>query len=512
MINGLPIRTMSEVWRNAVGKWPEKTAAVWEDAAYSYSRIDELADHLASNLAGRFGVKKGDRVAILAPNCLEFYVTYWAVMRAGAVLVPVNVRLRPEVVAFVIDNSDPACVICHRDQAQLLEESFETVTRPPRVATIGFSRPDATDFAELLTPAPEPPSQVQVTEQDLAAIVYTSGTTGRPKGALIKHGNLIYNIHNTIISHSFRHEDVHMLVVPLFHCTGLNSIITTSAYLGGTVVIAARPNVAELVSLIERRRITTFLGVPTLFYFVCAMKDLARHDTGSLRVIGYSGSPMPAATIRKLRERFPAALLHNFFGLTETVSITNVLPSPDALTRADSVGPALPDIGMKVIDEAGRDLPPEHVGELCFHRANVIDGYWRRPELLAESMMGDWFRTGDYAYIDRDGYVYLKGRKKDMIIVAGENVYATEVEAVLLQHEKVLEAAVVGIEATGARAYMGELIKAVVVPQPGGPPSEPELRRFCAERLASYQVPQIIEFRQELPRNPSGKVIKGDLK
>ena len=511
-MNGLAILTMRDVWKNAVGKWPSKAAAIWEDGGHSYREIDEQSGRLAWRLAKDFGVAKGERVAILSGNTPAFYMTYWAVMKLGAVLVPINTRLRPEVMAYVVDNAEPACLICDREQREALELFLGGVAKKPGVVTVGYERAGAATFESLVEGGGGTVSEAELGEGDLAAIVYTSGTTGKPKGAMIRHGNLLYNIRNTIIAHSFRHEDVHMLVVPLFHCTGLNSIITTSAYLGGTVVIAPRANVGELVPMIARHRVTTFLGVPTLLYFVCAMKDLGSHDTTSLRVIGYSGSPMPMATIRKLREKFPGVLLHNFFGLTETVSITNVLPSCDALRCADSVGPALPDIGMKVIDEQGEELPRGQVGELCFHRSNVIDGYWRQEGLLEESMTGEWFHSGDYAVIAEDGYVYVKGRKKDMIIVAGENVYATEVESALLGHEKVLEAAVVGVEATGARTYMGEAVSAFVVTRPGEELTANELKRFCTERLASYQVPQFIQFVKELPRNPSGKVLKNELR
>ena len=302
-----------------------------------------------------------------------------------------------------------------------------------------------------------------------------------------------------------------MLVVPLFHCTGLNSIITTSAYLGGTVVIAPFPNVKELVSLIERHRITTWLGVPTLFHFLTAMKELPNYDLKSLRLIAYSGSPMPPETIRRLRQKFPGVWLHNFFGLTETISITHVSANADADTRPDSIGKLLPDVGQKIIDDAGNEVPPGTIGELCFHRSEVIREYWKREGLLEKAMAGEWFRTGDFALVDEDGYVWLKGRKKDMIIVGGENVYALEVENVLVSHDKVLEAAVVGVKATGVRSYLGELVKAVVVRRDESL-TENDLRRFCSEKLASYQVPQIIEFREALPRTPSGKVMKAELR
>jgi acyl-CoA synthetase (AMP-forming)/AMP-acid ligase II len=241
------------------------------------------------------------------------------------------------------------------------------------------------------------------------------------------------------------------------------------------------------------------------------MKDLPNYDLKSLRLIAYSGSPMPPETIRRLRARFPGVWLHNFFGLTETVSITHVLSDCDADTRPESIGKVLPDVGQKIIDDAGKEVPAGTIGELCFHRSEVIREYWKRPDLLKQSMAGEWFRTGDFALMDEEGYVWLKGRKKDMIIVGGENVYALEVENVLVSHEKVLEAAVVGVQATGVRAYLGELVKAVVVRR-DETLTESELRRFCSEKLTSYQVPQIVEFRDALPRTPSGKVMKAELK
>jgi acyl-CoA synthetase (AMP-forming)/AMP-acid ligase II len=511
-MNGLPIRTMWDVWSNAVAKFPRKTAVIWQLRSYSYAELDRAVTNLSTRLARDLRLAKGDRLAIAAPNCIEFYLTYWAAMRLGLVLVPLNIRLRPDMIAFILNETEARVLLVHKDLAATIAGIRGKFPAVEKLVSIGYESPDAIVFDSLLhsTDSIVPPCS-SLSADDIAVIVYTSGTTGVPKGPVITHGNLIYNIKNTIIPHSFRHEDVHMLVVPLFHCTGLNSIITTSAYLAGTVVIAPYPNIKELVELVERHRITTFLGVPTLFHFVTAMKDLAAHDLSSLRLIAYSGSPMPSETIRRLRQKFPGVWLHNFFGLTETISITHVLADCDADARPESIGKVLPDVGQKIIDDAGNEVPPGTVGELCFHRSEVIREYWKRPDLLAQSMAGEWFRTGDFALVDEDGYVYLKGRKKDMIIVGGENVYALEVEMVLLSHEKVLEAAVVGVKATGVRAYLGELVKAIVVPRD---PSltEAELKRFCTGKLTNYQVPQIVEFRESLPRTPSGKVMKSDLK
>ena len=514
-MSGIRIATLRDVWDNTVERFPRKAAAIDRDQPQTYGQLDEKVRALSRHLHQELGVGRGDKVAVAMPNCLEFLIAYWAVIRLGAVVVPVNFRMTPDGMAFVIADSDASVLFVHKDVWRTLRDARDGFSEVRHIVSVEFEEEGCVPFGSLLlemksdTPDPRP----DIAPDDLAVIVYTSGTTGRPKGPMLTHDNLIYNIRNTIISHSFRHEDVHMLVVPLFHCTGLNSIITSSAYLGSTVVLAPRPETAELIPMIERHRVTTFLGVPTLFYFIVTHKRLADHDLSSLRLIAYSGSPMPTATIRALRENFPRVALHNFFGLTETISITSVLPDCDALTHPRSVGKALPDVGQKIIDDGGSDVPPGTIGELCFRKENVVQGYWKRPGLLEESMTPDgWFRTGDYALIDEDGYVFLKGRKKEMIIVGGENVYAVEVEHVLCEHPNALEAAVVGVEATGIRAYLGELVKAVVVVKPGEKLTELDVKRHCSERLETYKVPQIVEFRDQLPRTPSGKVRKRDLK
>ncbi|MDH7568425.1 MAG: AMP-binding protein, partial [Armatimonadota bacterium] len=344
-----------------------------------------------------------------------------------------------------------------------------------------------------------------------AIIMHTSGTTGLPKGAVMRHTDLFFNVRHAIFAHSFRHEDVHLLVTPMFHATALYSLLPSSAYLGSTLVISGRSEVRELVELVQNHRVTTFLGVPTMFHFMSTLSDLQRYDLSSLRLIAYAGSPMPTQTIRRLRQRLPNVALHNFFGLTETIAMTHVLPNRDADIRPDSIGKVLPEIFQRIIDEEGNEVPPGVVGELCFHRSNVVQGYWGQPGRIEESIVDGWFRTGDLAMVDEDGYTYLKGRKKEMIIVAGENVYALEVENVLYACDGVLEAAVVGVPATGARAYLGELVKAVIVRQEGAQLTETDVKRHCAARLPSYKVPHIVEFRDRLPRNTLGKVVKREL-
>jgi len=512
-MNGIPLRTLQDVWRNVVHKSPNKTAVVCENERLTYGEADAAIQRVAAALRAEYGVGRGDRVAVAMPNCLEFYVLYWATVLSGGAIVPVNTRLRADEMRFVVENAAAKVLAVHAHVRGAVDEALAGRDETPEaLVAVGAPVEGRIPYERLAGYVGAAPPAPEVGEDDIAVVAYTSGTTGQPKGAIMNHGNILYNVLNCLVAHSFRHEDVHLLVVPMFHCTPLYSLLPSSAYLGSTIVIAPRPNqMSEIAQLVATHRVTTFIGVPTMFHFLVTMKGFGEHDFSSLKMVAYAGAVMPRQTIERLRERFPWVEMRNFFGLTETTSVTHVLPSGDALTRSDSVGKALPSVGVMIADDSGRPLPPGEIGELCFRRENVVSGYWNRPGLLDQAVRDGWFHTGDLALVDGQGYLYLKGRSKDMIIVGGENVYANEVEAVLMTHGKVLEAAVVGIEATGARAYLGELVKAVIVPEEGSELTPAEVKRHCAQHLASYKVPQVIEFRDALPRNPSGKVLKREL-
>lgn len=507
---GLP--HLAAFWDNTVAKLPRSVALVFEGQALTYAEADEQVARLTGWLAEQGGVTRGDRVILALPNCPEFILTYWAILRLGAVVAPVNTRLRADELRYVLKNCDAKVVVVHAQTVEAVAGALAAESLTPHLLLVGDSalQGNTTGFAEAAG-YDAPRGAADIATDDLAIILHTSGTTGVPKGAMMRHSDLLFNVMNAILAHSFRHEDLHLLAIPCFAPTCSYSLLATCAYLGSGVVIAPRPQTAELLDLIERHRCTTFIGVPTMFHMMTLDARLQAADLSSLRLIAYSGAPMPARTIRLLRERFPAVWLHNFFGLTETISITHVLPSVDAATRADSIGKLLPEVYAKVVDDEGREMPAGETGELCLRRDNIIPGYWNRPGLLDESIKGEWFHTGDYAKVDADGYFYVQGRKKEMIIVAGQNVYALEVEKIILQHDCVREVAVLGVPATGVRAALGELVKAVVVCQPDAQLRDLDIKRHCAALLPSYKVPQIVEFRDELPKNATGKVLKREL-
>jgi fatty-acyl-CoA synthase len=515
------IRSTRDMWENNLPRFPNKPAVIDGEVCLSFAEADAQIERLRAALADRLGIRQDENVALLLPNSHEYFLLYWALVKLGAVVVPVNTRLGPEENRHIIASTEVRVFIVHKSFWRVARQALADCPDVEAVVTVGFAPEDAPEgkqvvpYEDLAAAEPRSYEPPEIAPEDRAIIMHTSGTTGLPKGAEMRHTDLLFNVKNAIIAQSWRHEDVHLLVLPMFHATALYSMLPSSAYLGSTIVIARRPHVPSLVKLIEQHGCTTFFGVPTLFHLLCNQRGLEEHDLSSLRLIAYAGSMMPTATIRRLRERFPDVALHNFFGLTETIAMTHVLPSQDALSHAESIGKPLPDIHQLIVDEDLQPVPPGTVGQLCFHRSNIVPGYWKRPGMLEESCFehdGEtWFNTGDLAMVDTDGYVYLKGRKKEMIIVGGENVYALEVENAILTHDDVTEAAVIGVEATGASAYLGELLKAFVVAREDSGLSERDVKRHCAGRLASYKVPHHVEFRDALPRNPTGKVIKSEL-
>ncbi len=494
------IRSLVDVWNECVRRFPRRVGVRAAGSVWSYAELGARAGSLAGALVERFGVKKGDRVGIYMENSPEFFLAYWAAHLAGGIACAVSPRLGEREAAYVLRTTAPR-VVFHDDGAP-----------PPVEKDVVAHFLSREELASLADEGLPPPAAPDTAGGDLAVLAHTSGTTGEPKIAEVTHENLLFNLRTAIFAHSLRHEDAILLGVPMFHCTPLYSLMPAAAYLGSTLVITAETSAVKLARVAAREDASVWFGVPTTFHQLAAAPGLEEGALDGLRLLAYAGSPMRPDTIRRLKARWPRLALHNFFGLTETISMTHVLPACDALERADSVGKTLPEVYLRIVGEDGSEAPRGEVGELCFYRSNVIGAYWAKPELLEQSFDGDWFRTGDLASEDADGYLYMRGRSKDMIIVSGENVYAAEVEAVLARCPGVSDVAAVGVPAEGVRASLGELVKAVVVRAPDVQLAELDVKRFASKELASYKVPHIVEFRDELPRNPSGKVLKEKLR
>jgi acyl-CoA synthetase (AMP-forming)/AMP-acid ligase II/lysophospholipase L1-like esterase len=505
------LRTTRDFWDEAVALAPAQLAAVCGERRLSYAEADRRAGELAVGLQRASG-KTRPMVAVCLPNGLEYFLLYWALVKIGAVIVPINPWLKEDSLDAILNTVEPDLLIV---QGRGDKEVLACVSKRPPLPLFSVEKhAEFADFASLFMPG-EAPLREELAEDAPSIIMHTSGTTAAPKGAVMRHNDLIYNVMTTINAQGFQRGDVHLLVNPMFHCTALYSSLPAAAHQHCPVIITAETQPDALLSLIQRERITTFLTVPAILQRVVAQPNIAAYELSCLRVIGYAGSFMPVKTVRRLQELFPEVALHNFFGLTETISATHVLHGDASLERPDSIGRTLPFVTARIVNDEGQECAPDEVGELLFARENVISGYWRQPGRLEEALVEldgrCWFRTGDLASKDADGYTFIKGRKKDMIIVGGENVFAAEVEAALMLLDKVKEAAVKGVPATGVRESLGELIKAYVVAEAGSDLSETDLRRHCHKVLPSYKIPHLITFMEALPRNPAGKVQKNEL-
>ena len=482
---------------------PEAEALVVGDERVGYGRFAAAVERVAGSLAAECGVRRGDRVGLLLGNGLELAYGFYACQRLGAVAVPLNTRLQGRELEAMLRQAGAGVLVGDpRFLARL--DGADLPGLGHRFAT-GEGWDGCRPWAELAEGDRPAAPEVEVREDDPACILYTSGTTGAPKGAVLTHFSLTHTLVHYERAMGLGADERSLAAVPLFHVTGLAAQLALMVYLGGCTVILPEFSVDRFLDLMEREGCTHTIAVPTI-YVLCLMSP--RIDGVRLprwRVAAYGGAPMPEATVAALAERFPGLQLHNVYGATETSGPTTVSPAGGALGRPGSVGLPLMCAEVRVVDEEGRDVAGGEAGELWIKGPMVVPGYWDNPEADRSSFAdGGYWRSGDVARLDADGYVHILDRKKDMISRGGFKVYCAEVEGVLYQHPDVLEAAVVGVP----DPVLGERVKAVVVPRAGRTVDPADVRAFCAGRLGDYKVPETVEARESLPRNPGGKVLK----
>jgi acyl-CoA synthetase (AMP-forming)/AMP-acid ligase II len=496
-----------EILEHTAGRVPERIALREEGAILTYAETLARVRALAAALQAR-GVGPGDRVALLFPNCIEFCLAYFAVLSLGAVVVPLNNRLASQEFTYIINDAAPGTIIVGHNLWEAWLGFRGSLALAPRVIYAGQARQEGADFfADLAAPGPEPTARPALTADSPACIMYTSGTTGLPKGAVMTHGNVFMNARNCGAHLGYKESDTTLIVVPLFHVTGLNSQLVAFFYVGGTCSIMRAYNTAAMIELIARHRVSVTFKVPTMYTLMLVSPALAGRDLSSLRLAAYGGAPMDPATIRALQQSLGVDL-YNAYGLTETSSLTTVLPACDALRKAGSVGLAVTGVDLRVVGDDGRDLPPDTPGELWVKGPNVVGQYWNKPEATAASLAGGWLKTGDVARVDEEGFVYIADRKKDMICRGGENIYSIEVEAALLTHPQVLEAAVV----PRPHSIFQEVVHAFCVLKPGAVADEEGIIAHCKTMIADFKIPASVSFVEVLPRNPGGKVLKKALR
>lgn len=487
---------------------PTTIALIFGDASLTFAELDERINRLANALAER-GIRHGDKVAVLMYNSLELVESYFACLKLGAVVVPVNFRLAASEAAFVLENADAVAILTQEELAALSVEAAAEIPAIQLIATVGATIAGTESYEALLRSGDAVAPHVEVAESDLSFLMYTSGTTGRPKGAMLTHLNLMMNTINWAMEMEARAGDVWLSGLPLFHIGGLNGVLPF-LYLGSTSVITPSTNFDPLESLqlIEKHKVTMCYFVPTQWMQICSLPELANVDTSLLRRALWGASQAPPSTLELLTRSFPSVGIVNAFGQTEMSSNTCFLKSADAVRKMGSVGRPAVNVEARVVDEVGNDVALGEIGEIVYRGPTVMAGYYRNPDATAEAFAGGWFHSGDLVVQDEEGFIYVVDRIKDMIISGGENIYPAELERVLEQHVAVAEVAVFGL----AHPRWVESPVAAVVRVTGVEATPEELIAFAKERLASYKKPSAVFFVERLPRNASGKILKRELR
>jgi fatty-acyl-CoA synthase len=475
--------TLGDIPRRNARRFPRKPAF----GGRTWAEVDARVNRLANAL----DVAPGERVAILAHNDPRYLETYWALAKLGAIAVPLNFRLLSD---------ERAALLAHADVSGM-------IVGPEYPGTAGWTLRFGDEYEALLErSSPEPPGDGPGAD-DPFAIMYTSGTTGLPKGAVVTHGNLESNVYNQAIADKADPSDVNLTVTPLYHMGAL-FMATTYTALGCTNPILERFEPGEVLAAIERERATTCLLVPTMLNSLLHAPTFGDHDLSSLRLVFYGGGPMPLPVLRRAIETIGCSFTQGY-GLTETIEATFLVAADHALDAGDrlaSAGREAVNAEVRVVDFEGTELPPGERGEIVIRSPSVIREYWRAPEATAAAIQDGWFHTGDIGRRDEDGYLYVVDRLKDVIISGGENVYPKDVEDVLYTHPAVDEVAVIGTP----DEHWGEVVTAVVVTRETV--AAEELLEHCRERLAGYKRPRLVRFVDALPRNPSGKILKRELR
>jgi len=486
---------------------PEKAVAVFNDETISYREMAARAVGLAGGLSER-GVGRGDVVALLTYNCPEFLETVFATNYLGAIAMPINWRLAAPEVRYILDHARARAIVCDESLIDLANGATEGIgDRLVRVCVSPASGEGWTPLGDLVTTG-KPPVRTPVGADDVHRLMYTSGTTGRPKGVMITHANLAWKNLAHIIEFGFTGADLGLACGPLYHVGALDLTTTSLIAAGATTIIHRSFEASDVVDEVERSRVTTVWLAPAMVNAIMALPDIERRDLSSVRLIINGGEKMPIPLIERIQRTFPSAWFADAYGLTETVSGDTFLDRDSIVTKLGSVGRPCLYLDLDIWDRAGRSVPAGEPGEIVMRGPKVFKGYWRDPEATATAFAGGWFHTGDIGRRDKDGYLFIVDRLKDMIVSGGENIASSEVERVLYEHESVLEAAVVG----RADDRWGEVPVAFVVVRPGATATAPALVEHCRAQLARYKVPKDVTFLDALPRNPSGKVLKRELR
>ncbi len=530
------MRSLREITDAAAGRGDDVTFLVYGDRTYGFRTFVEASYGVGHALAERCGIGPGDRVAVLSQNNPEWCLAFWGTVAQGAILVGLNGWWKADEILYGLQDSGATVLVADRKRFERIADRLDEAPDLAHVFLIGADPADIAGvtgsaklhrFDELTTtPAAAPPA-AEIAEDDTAVIFYTSGTTGKPKGAMSTHRSMIANLQNTIymtvagamaspsgdsVLGSSSSPTVSLLTSPLFHVSGCHSGLVVGLMAGIKIVIPeGRFDPLTALELIQDHKVTVWATVPTMVWRVCEHPARHDYDTSTVTSVAFGGSPSADELQRKVAETFPnVRTTTNAYGLTETSSVATVIGGEDAKRKPWSVGPPVPTVEVRIVGPTGEPLGQGQTGEVCIRGPILMKGYWDKPEDTAEAIDGEgWLHTGDIGHLDEEGFLAITDRKKDMIIRGGENIYCVEIENRLVEHPAVADAAIIGVP----HAELGEEVKAVVQVDPGHSLSEDEVRDWVRAELADFKVPAYVDIRTEpLPRNASGKLLKNVLR
>lgn len=500
--------SLPDLFRESVRRYPHNRAIVFAGRMLDYASLDALSNRFAASLAAK-GIQKGDRVGLYCVNSDAFVIAYFGISKAGAVVVPVNLLLNPKEIAFILSDAEAKALCYFEAFAPAVTAMASTVPAVAFKVCIGTNKadPDDLSFQDMIATHATPPAVTIDPAEVLLAILYTSGTTGRPKGAMLTHRNLAANTYSIMRALRFEPgKDVVIVVLPMFHAFAATACMLAPLLHGCTIVPVPKFDPVQAAEIIHKECVTHFMAVPSMYNVMLRLPPEHTEKVARLKYAISGGAAMPVEIMKQFEERFGVAV-HEGDGPTECSPCTSVNPI-GGLRKPATIGLPLPLVEMCIMNEDGKELPNGEIGEICVRGPNVMKGYWKLSEDTAQAFFGEWFRTGDLGTRDADGYFSIVDRKKDMVIVNGMNVYPRMVEEVLYRHPAIREAAVIG----EPHELHGEIPVACVSLKPGQQATAGDLRQFCLDNLGRHEVPRKFNFLDELPKNAAGKIMKRELR
>jgi acyl-CoA synthetase (AMP-forming)/AMP-acid ligase II len=499
---------------------PDRDLMIFEGKKWTFAQTNDRVNRLANALA-QLGVEKGDRIGMLQVNCNQHIETYFAAAKMGAIFVPLNFRAKAEELSYMIDNAEVKVLFTGNRYMEMVDAMLPDLPSIRHCIALDHADGGKTYYEDLMSASSPEEFFSEIGDEDITILMYTAGTTGRPKGVPLIHSGFVAYVLENVEPASPEIEERNLLTVPLYHIAGIQGMLA-AVYGGRTIVLMRQFELKEWMETVQQERVTRAMLVPTMLKWIVDDPDFSSYDLKSLKVITYGAAPMPFEVINKAIKVLPWVQFINAFGQTETAStITALGPEDHVISGTEeeqekklkrltaSIGRPLPDVEIKIVDEKGDPVAPLEVGEILARGPRVMKGYWQDEQKTSQVITGDgWLRTGDKGWVDEEGYIFLAGRADDMIIRGGENVSPEEVENVLYAHPKIEEAAVIGIP----DPEWGQQPRAIVVLKKGEDATREEIMEYCRSKLAGFKRPRSVVFLDSLPRNPMGKVLKKELR